>query len=232
MRPDAVVLLWDLDGTLLTTGRAGVYALEEALAEVCGVKRSLQELATSGLTDAEVAELVLRTAGVSPEEEIVLAFLRAYERRLPAALPRRQGRVLEGVEAILADLHGRDDVLSLLATGNTRAGAAAKLRHYGLGAHFDGDGAFCVGPGPRESIVRAAVERAADRLGTEPVGDRLYLIGDTPHDLRCGRAVSARTIAVASGSHSASELAAHEPWIVLERLPEPGTFRKLVGLPA
>jgi phosphoglycolate phosphatase-like HAD superfamily hydrolase len=217
-----VVLLWDVDGTLLTTARAGVYALEEAAAEVLGVEVDLQGLATAGLTDAEVAALVLRTGGGSGDEPTVRAFLASYERRLPAALHRRKGRVLPGVRAVLDDLAGRDDVLSLLLTGNTPAGAAAKLGHYGLDGYFP-DGAFCVGPGPREEIARRALALANG-------ASTVYVIGDTPYDVRAGRAVGARTVAVASGSYSAAELRAEEPWTVLERLPEPPRFRALLGI--
>jgi phosphoglycolate phosphatase-like HAD superfamily hydrolase len=144
-----VVLLWDLDGTLLTTGRAGVFALEDAAREVCGVEADLQSLATAGLTDAEVAALALSTCDCPSDEETVVRFLEAYEARLPEVLHRRKGRVLPGVREILDDLDGRDGVLSLLLTGNTPGGAAAKLAHYGLVRQFDG-GAVCLGPGTRE----------------------------------------------------------------------------------
>lgn len=129
---ETTVLFWDLDGTLLKTGRAGILAFEEAVAEVCGVEVDLQQLFTPGLTDAEVAALVLETAGLEAGDEAVDRVLRAYERSLPAALPRRQGEVPPGVREALEDLAGHPRVRSLLLTGNTRAGARAKLAHYGL----------------------------------------------------------------------------------------------------
>ncbi len=141
-----IALLWDVDGTLLTTARAGVFALEEALQEVCGLRFDLQQLKSAGLTDAEVALLAMREAGVDDGEGGVDDFLRAYERRLPAALHRRRGHVLPGVREVLDDLAGRDDVRSLLLTGNTPAGARAKLSHYDLDGYFP-NGAFCLGPG-------------------------------------------------------------------------------------
>lgn len=218
------VLFWDLDGTLLTTGRAGMFAFEEALAEVSGVEADLSGLFTSGFTDGEVAALVLETAGREATAELVERILREYEQRLPGCLPRRQGRVLPGVLEVLDDLAGRPGVRSLLLTGNTPSGARAKLAHYKLDRFFpDGAGAFCLGPERRVEIARRALPLAE---GAEAI----FVIGDTPHDVACGREIGARTIAVASGSHSVEELTACGPWVTLERIPEPPRFRELVGL--
>jgi phosphoglycolate phosphatase len=221
--PPRAVLFWDLDGTLLTTGRAGLYAFEEALEEVTGLRAELQRLSTPGMTDAGVAALVLEHAGAEPGEEQADAVLRAYERRLPDSLPRRQGRVLDGVREVLEDLEGRDDVRSYLLTGNTPAGARAKLAHYDLDRFFPGEGAFCVDHGSRVDIARRALPLA------EGAG-AVYVIGDTPADVACGKAIGARTIAVASGWHSAEELEATGPWRVLDRIPEPDRFRRLIGI--
>jgi phosphoglycolate phosphatase-like HAD superfamily hydrolase len=218
------VLFWDLDGTLLVTGRAGLYAFEEALEEVTGASSNLHELSTPGYTDAGVARLVLEHAGQPTDPETVEAVLRSYERRLPDSLPRRQGRVLDGIREVLSDLEGRDDVRSYLLTGNTPSGARAKLGHYDLDRFFpDGEGAFCVDHGPRADIARRALPLAEG-------ADAFYVIGDTPADVEAGKTIGARTIAVASGWHSVDELAATEPWIVLERIPEPPAFRELLGL--
>jgi phosphoglycolate phosphatase len=222
------VLLWDIDGTLLTTARAGVFALEDAAREVCGASLDFQTLQTAGLTDAEVAALSIESSGGEPSEEVVDSFLRAYERHLPDSLHRRKGHVMPGIVALLDYLADRKDVTSLLLTGNTPAGAKAKLAHYGLDAYFDG-GAFCVDTGGRESIARRARELAEERLG-ELSDERLYVIGDTPHDIRAGKAIGARTVAIGSGPVPFEELQAADPWLVLEQLPEPARFVELLGL--
>jgi phosphoglycolate phosphatase-like HAD superfamily hydrolase len=219
-----VVLFWDLDGTLLLTGRAGLYAFEEAVEEVTGAPIDLQQVSTAGMTDAGVARFVLELAGQPTDPETVEAVLRAYERRLPDSLPRRQGQVLEGIREVLEDFEARDDVRSYLLTGNTPTGARAKLGHYDLDRFFsDGEGAFCIDHGSRVDIARRARPLAE---GAEV----MYVIGDTPADVECGKAIGARTIAVATGWHSAGELAATEPWLVLERIPGPAEFRALLGL--
>ena len=222
------VLLWDIDGTLLTTARAGVFALEDAAREVCGASPDFQALHTAGLTDAEVAALSIETCGREPTEEVVHAFLRAYERHLPDSLHRRKGHVMRGIVALLDYLADRKDVTSLLLTGNTPAGAKAKLAHYGLDTYFDG-GAFCIDTGGRESIARRARKLAEERLG-ELSDDSLYVIGDTPHDIRAGKAIGARTIAIGSGPVPFEELQASDPWLALEQLPEPERFVELLGL--
>jgi phosphoglycolate phosphatase len=218
------VLFWDLDGTLLLTGRAGLYAFEEALAEVTGTTSDIHEISTPGYTDAGVARLVLEHAGQPSDPDTVEAVLRSYERRLPDSLPRRQGRVLDGIREVLEDLSGRDDVRSYLLTGNTPAGARAKLRYYDLDRFFtEGEGAFCIDHGSRVDIARRALPLAEG-------AEAMYVIGDTPADVECGKAIGARTIAVATGWHTVEQLTATDPWLVLERIPEPDAFRELLGL--
>jgi phosphoglycolate phosphatase-like HAD superfamily hydrolase len=224
------VLFWDIDGTLLTTARAGVFALEEAAREICATEIDLATMRTAGMTDGQIAATIIREAEMEADAATVDRFLRAYERHLPERLGWRQGQVLPGVVAVLEDLRGRPGVTSLLLTGNTRTGATAKLRHYGLDHFFDG-GAFCVDAASRESIARRALEAARAALGDEPDLDRSYVIGDTVHDVRCGKAIGVRTVAVATGPPTADELRASDPWLLLERLPDPPEFAARLELP-
>jgi len=220
------VLFWDIDGTLLSTARAGIFAVEEAARETLGLEEAdLSELRSSGLTDHQVMEAAVRHLGHDPAAVDIRAMLARYERALPAKLPLRQGRVLPGVREILEDLEPRADVELLLLTGNTSAGAAAKLGHYGLDRFFAG-GAFCVDGSERASIARRALEDVR-----EPA-DRVFVIGDTPHDVEAGDAIGARTVAVATGVHDSATLQAAGAWVVLERLPDPRRFCELLGIDA
>jgi phosphoglycolate phosphatase len=222
------VLFWDIDGTLLTTGRAGIFAWEDAALEVTGKKVDLDKLETAGLTDPQVAARILEACGVPADPETARRMTRLYENRLPASLPRREGKVMPGVREILEHSRRRADVLSLLLTGNTRAGAGAKLAHYGL-ADFFSDGAFSDDRPDRPAIARAALEMAR-RLDTSVRLENVYVIGDTPHDIHCGQAIGARCVAVASGPYSVSQLEAHRPWWAVERLPAPAVFAQKLGL--
>jgi phosphoglycolate phosphatase-like HAD superfamily hydrolase len=226
------VLFWDIDGTLLTTARAGIFAVQEAVEEVTGGACDLHGVPTTGLTDYEVMEQALKVAGCPRDPNTTQAVLAAYERRLPEALHRRRGGTMPNVPEILAHIDARDDADSFLLTGNTTRGANAKLTHYRLNSYFTGGGAFCSGPGPREEIARRALAVVAEQAARPQEPERVFVIGDTPQDIRCGNAIGARTLAVATGSYGVEELRAHSPWRVVERLPGPSSFERLVGLDA
>ena len=224
-----IVLFWDIDGTLLTTGRAGMFAWEDSLREIVSFDFDLTSYRTAGMTDYQIAHRTLELVGADSKPETVERFLRRYEELLPASLPRRQGRVLDNVREILEHLRQeRPDVRSYLLTGNTRAGARAKLTYYGLEEFFP-DGAFAEDLGARSTIAGRALE-LAKRTG--PVGEEtIFVIGDTPHDIECAKAIGAKTIAVATGGYSVDELRPHEPWRLFETLPPPGEFVRLLEVP-
>lgn len=222
-----VVVFWDIDGTLLTTGRAGIYAWEEALAATTGRTVDLAAFDTAGLPDFAIAQRLLQTYGTDAGETTVRRLVEGYEARLPASLPRRQGRVLPGVREILERLASTPTVCSMLLTGNTRRGAAAKLSHYEL-AHFFRDGAFSDDAWERPGIAKRAWELAGER-GHAPAPASTFVVGDTPHDITCGQAIGVRTIAVATGQYSREALAAYEPWRVLDQLPAPDVFLQIVS---
>lgn len=219
------VLFWDIDGTLLTTGKAGVPAWEAAVREVTGRDFQLSSIRVPGLTDFQIAVRTFEMLGIEPDDELLRRMVRRYEEGLPEALPKRQGRVLPNVREILEHLRSRTDVRSYLLTGNTRGGARAKLTHYDLFRYFP-DGAFAEDTGERSSIAARAVELA--RRAGPVMEERLFVIGDTPHDIHCANAIGARTIAVATGGYSVEELSAHGPWRIYPELPAPSEFVELI----
>lgn len=224
-----IVLFWDIDGTLLTTARAGVLAWEASVRELTDRSFDLSIIRTAGLTDYQIALRTLETLGVETTVENVGRLLRRYEELLPGSLPRRNGRVLDNVREILEHLRThRPDVRSYLLTGNTRAGAAAKLGYYGLSEFFS-DGAFAEDTGARSTIAARALELARD---AGPVGDEtIFVVGDTPHDIECAKAIGGKTIAVATGGYSLEELRLHLPWRLFATLPPPAEFVRLLEAP-
>ncbi len=220
------ILFWDIDGTLLTTARAGVFAWEDAVREFTGRGDfELAKMRIAGMTDYQIAVKTFETLGVEADEGLLRRFVDRYGELLPTSLPRKNGRVLPNVREILEHLRGRSDVRSFLLTGNTRAGATAKLTHYDL-IHFFPDGAFAEDTGARSSIASRALTLARQ---AGPVTDnRVYVIGDTPHDIECARAIDARTIAVATGGYTSAELKEHAPWRLFEELPSPDDFVRLI----
>ena len=220
------VLFWDIDGTLLTTGRAGMFAWNDSVRELTGRDFDLRtEIRTAGLTDYQIAVRTFEALGLSPDSDLIQKLVRRYEELLPASLPLRVGGPLPNVKEILEQLQAREDVRSYLLTGNTRGGARAKLTYYDL-IHFFPDGAFAEDTAERASIARRAVDLAR-RAG--PIAeDRLFVIGDTPHDIHCATAIGARTIAVATGGYTLEELQAHAPWKAFAQLPGPDEFLALL----
>jgi phosphoglycolate phosphatase len=216
------VLCWDIDGTLLTTARAGVFALEQAARDLGGEPADLSTVLMAGLTDVEIARIVLRATGIVETPEMTHRFLRLYEQHLPERLHWRAGFVLPGVRELLVHLSRRADVVQLLLTGNTRAGAKAKLEHYGL-AEFFVDGAFADDHAERPGIARRALAVARE-LVPDVLDEQCYVIGDTPFDVACGQAVGMRTVAVAGFTYDAQVLRGHDPWLLLDGLPSPVEF--------
>ncbi len=223
-----IYLFWDIDGTLLDTARAGIFAWEAAIRVVLGDEPAMADMRTAGLTDAEIAVKVAAAHG-HDDPRTAAELLRSYAQHLPDRLGWRQGRVLSNVRENLERLSRRDDVISMLLTGNVATGAEAKLRHYGLWGFFGSGGAFSVEGDDRPSIARQARELAAEHGGEMPTGEQMVVIGDTPHDISCGKVIGARTVAVASGpGYDLDALRACRPWAALEELPPPEDFAALV----
>jgi phosphoglycolate phosphatase-like HAD superfamily hydrolase len=220
-----IILFWDIDGTLLTTGKAGVPAWETAVRELTGRDFALSSIRIAGLSDYLIATRTFELLGIEPTAELIDRLVRRYEALLPVTLPERQGRVLPNVREILERSATRSDIRSYLLTGNTRGGARAKLSHYGLWEYFP-DGAFAEDTGERASIAARAVELA--RRSGPLSEERFFVIGDTPHDVHAANAIGARTIAVATGGYSREELEPHHPWRVFDELPAAGEFLELV----
>ena len=126
------ILFWDIDGTLLTTAKGGVFAWDDAVKEITGRDFQLASMRIPGMTDYQIAVSTLESLGLTGDAAIVERLVRRYEELLPSSLPRKAGYVLPNVKAILDGLQGRRDVRSYLLTGNTRGGAHAKLTHYEL----------------------------------------------------------------------------------------------------
>jgi phosphoglycolate phosphatase len=223
----SLILFWDIDGTLLTTGGAGMFAWNDAVREITGHDFDLRSAVRSaGFTDYQIGVRTFELLGLPATSTDVDRLVRRYEELLPGSLHRKDGRVLPNVRAILERLAAeRPDVRSYLLTGNTAAGARAKLTFYGL-SDLLSRGAFCVDATARAGIAARAVAMARE---DGPVGEgAAIVIGDTPHDIECANAVGARTIAVATGGYELPELMAHQPWHGCDELPGPDDFLRLI----
>lgn len=205
------ILFFDIDGTLIDSGGAGRMAMESALLTEFGVATDNPAVPYAGRTDAAIIGDLLRAHELEVSPKNIQRFLDCYLGHLPGCLTQRQGQTLPGVRPLLEALQGRSDVLLGLLTGNVEAGATNKLSHFGLGHYFQ-CGGFADNLVERNDVARAARARAERHLG-RPIDESitLWVIGDTPHDVVCGRAIGAQVLAVATGTHSESQLELAEP---------------------
>jgi phosphoglycolate phosphatase len=204
------ILLFDIDGTLLRTGGAGQEAMEEALSVEFQVPTPIQNIPTAGRTDRGIENDVFDRYGIEPTDENRRRFMEGYLQRLPHSLQHLQGGLLPGVVELLQALSERDDTHLTLLTGNYERGAWIKIRHFGLDRFFV-DGTFGDFHANRDDLAVLARTKLAEQLQRELTGAELMVIGDTPADIRCARAVGASVAAVATGIYDAEQLRPHQP---------------------
>lgn len=212
-----MLYLFDIDGTLVDTGGAGMAALIEATQLVFGTDGPALDLA--GSTDLGIVIGIHRHFGVEPTPERVEHYLSIYQERLDWNLAHGgfPGRVLDGVLGLLEELAARPDATLGLLTGNTAGGAASKVRHFGLADRFP-FGAFGCDHHDRNRLGPIALRRAARHAGRDFSAEETWIIGDTPKDIACARAIGARCLAVATGTFSAGQLEEHGADRVVETL--------------
>lgn len=211
------LLLWDIDGTLISTGAAGHRAIHLATAQRFGGDSDLEGVEIAGRTDTSIAHQILAKYGAPITEESMQSFLDIYLELLAQELPRSQGKVLPGILELLRRAESREDTVLGLLTGNLRRGARLKLEHYQLWQFFS-FGAFADDHHDRNQLGTFALTRAHEGTGqTFPPG-QVDVIGDTGHDIACGKAFGARTIAVATGSWPREQLAECAPGFLFDDL--------------
>ena len=205
------LVLFDIDGTMLSTDGAGRRAVYRALAEVYGTDAP-ESHEFDGKTDPQIVRELMTLAGTPPErvDALLPRALTRYVEELRAELGDRShaDKVYPGVAALLDALDARADVTLGLLTGNVREGAEAKLAAVGIDAARFRVGAFGSDHAERPALPAIARERAEAMLGTEIDGARVVVIGDTPADMTCGCGIGARAIGVATGRYSVAQLEA------------------------
>jgi len=210
MTPERRLFLFDIDGTLITSGGAGEQALIEAMRIRFGVTEDFSGIVLAGATDRAIARDLLKKNQLPDSDENVAALIDSYLQCLSERISRHNGRVLPGIFPLLEVLHGRADAVLGLLTGNVVRGAEIKLRHFAVWDFFE-FGAFADDHLDRNKLGHFARDRAEEKHGEEFPPERIFVIGDTPRDIECGRAIGARTVAIATGQYSRTELATHSP---------------------
>ncbi len=221
------LILWDIDGTLIVSGRAGIFALGQAFWKLHRREPDFAKIEVSGRTDKWIAQQILEQHGLVASPENIHALLEAYLEMLPGELSARPGRVLPGIKVLLDLFHQRADVAQGLLTGNLQHGARLKLEHYQVW-HYFAFGAFGNDSPLRNELGPHALRRAREKHAVEFAPANTFVIGDTPHDIACGQAIGANTIGVATGGFSVAELTAHKPTAVFADFADPAALLRVI----
>jgi phosphoglycolate phosphatase len=216
-----VVVLFDIDGTLLLANGAGRRSVHKAMRDVFDIEVAAHH-PFDGKTDPQIVTELATMAGVA--SDVIAAHMSValdrYFEHLHDDITRAPETVmlLPGVMALLETLRSRSDVMLGLLTGNIEAGAALKLRAVDVDPSQFRVGAYGSDAPVRPALPAIAQSRAAALLGAPVPGHQIVIIGDTPHDLTCGSAIGARAIGVETGRFREAELRQHNPHAVFADL--------------
>lgn len=223
------IVLFDIDGTLIRTGRAGSRAMNRAFDDLFGIPRAFDGIQMAGRTDKWILEDAAARAGVSLNESNFTRFRDRYFERLFEALaePGPRKGVLPGVQPLLTALAPRADVFLALLTGNCEEGARIKLEHFDLWKFFR-CGAFGDDAQDRNELFAVAMKRA-EACGAPPMpAKNVIVVGDTVLDVACATAAGARSVAVATGPSDSTTLRQSGADVVVEDLSDTAAFLRLL----
>jgi phosphoglycolate phosphatase-like HAD superfamily hydrolase len=219
MTKPRILVLFDIDGTLLHTLGAGIRGMNRAFGRLHGRADALDGIPVAGRTDRSIVTDGFHRIGVEPDPDRIRELRDVYVGEIPDELNRVTGTaigVLPGVEQMIDALEQSPDTAIGLVTGNFEIIAGIKLNHYNLGRRFTfggyGDHHF-----DRRDLLPMAIERAR-AAGVDAVGSRVVVIGDTPLDVDCAHAHGAVAVAVATGNYSAAQLDAAGADLIFETL--------------
>ncbi len=221
------VLLFDVDGTLLTVHSGSRTAVEHAVTTVTGQTISTEGISFSGRTDPDIFRAVLTQNGVPPTDSLLATITREYLRTARRTIKPKNVEPLPGVPGLLSLLANRKEVVLALVTGNVEAIAVHKLKSAGLASYFSvgGYGSDHVN---RAKLPQVAVRRASTMVGQAVSIKDAVVIGDTERDIKCARTSGASSVAVCTGRYTSSDLIPHRPDLLLEDLTPPNEIAKQI----
>jgi phosphoglycolate phosphatase-like HAD superfamily hydrolase len=225
------ILLFDIDGTLITSGGCGRRAMERAFESLYG-NREVCNFRFDGMTDLQIVRRALTALGVQPTREAMEASIRVYLELLALEIERTTDdnyRLHEGITEALRAARARGHGIGL-GTGNVHEGARIKLARVGVFEEF-AFGGFGSDAEDRTELLRHGAVRGAEHLGMPLASCRVVVIGDTPKDVAAARGIGAECIGVATGTFSLSELVESGATHAFTSLSAPGALDALLDAP-
>lgn len=215
------LILFDVDRTLILSNGVGRRAMARTLDHILGASHGLDHLRMDGMTDPLIFRAAMEAMGYSQAEieallpDVIRYYPGELARELAPTTPGPKPEPIPGAREVLEALAAREDVVIALLTGNVEPGAWLKLHVCGLDRFFT-FGAFGNEGPERDKLPAVAVEKAWEETGYRFAGREVVIVGDTPHDVTCGRHVGAMAVGVATGLYTPDELYAAGADVVLE----------------
>jgi len=203
-------------------------ALEAACLELFGTQK-LDGIDIAGRTDSSIARQLYARHGQIATPENCARFFDCYIKHLTHFLPVTDGKLLPGIVEMLEILKGRPDCVLALLTGNLARGAQLKLTHYGVWDYFE-FGAYADDHHDRNALGPIAQARGKKKHGVDFAAENIFVLGDTPHDITCARAIGAKAVAIATGRHTREELSACAPDFLFDDLSDVKGALRAMGI--
>ncbi len=225
----SALILLDIDGTLLHADGAGRAAMESSLRLVfgeVGARADIDSHSFGGKPDSQTLRELLLPLGITSTtiDAHLPQFTATLAQEMARIIPGRQVCALPGVLERLTQWRARSDVLLGLLTGNTHASAPVKLRAARIDPAWFPIGAYGDEAPQRDRLAQLALKRASEWRGQEFARERVFVIGDTPADIACARAIQARAIAITTGYSPREDLVAAAPDQLVDSFHELGAL--------
>ncbi len=222
------LILFDIDGTLISAGGAGTRSLNKAFEEILGIKNAFKNFEMAGKTDVQIIKEGLMLSGIEPSMSLVNELIASYLKNLRVEINNNSKHLKPGVREFLEFIYYELKYPLGLLTGNHEEGARIKLEPFGLNLFFS-VGAFGSDHEDRNQLLPIAKHRFSKKFNYSIEFHQCIVIGDTPRDVACAKPYGAKVVAVATGPYSIKELQKTDADIVVETLSETSKILTLLS---
>ncbi len=230
MEKSKILLLFDIDGTLLVSGGAGNRALNKTLQEKYSIQDAMKDIVPDGKTDPAIIREIFKNFNREPNDQEIEEICQTYLWYLEKEIEKSTGyRILQGVDSLLKEACRQSHIIMGLLTGNLKRGAEIKLERSHLNSFFS-FGGFGSDFENRNDIAQLAIMRGRECAEEWVPLEKIFVIGDTPYDIKCAKASGVKSIAVASGSITLTQLSDNHPDYLMENLSDQAQFMKLIHM--